>query len=231
VLIVGGGLGGVSAALTAARLGARVVLVEELDWLGGQLTAQGVPLDEHPWVELGVGSKSYLALRDAIREHYFRFYPITPAARAEHPFNPGMGNVGTLCCEPKVALRVIEALLGPYESRGLLTVMRGWRALAADVVGDRITSVAFAEIASGHRQTIDARIVVDATEDRRSARIGRRRTCSRRRGRALRPASRTRSTSPIPSTSNRPPGVWRSTICPTRTTRSRSRRAIKNSAD
>ena len=109
VLIVGGGLGGVSAALTAARLGARVVLVEELDWLGGQLTAQGVPLDEHPWVELGVGSKSYLALRDAIREHYFRFYPVTPAARAEHPFNPGMGNVGTLCCEPKVALRVIEA--------------------------------------------------------------------------------------------------------------------------
>ncbi|MCK1517087.1 FAD-dependent oxidoreductase [Bradyrhizobium sp. 190] len=164
VLIVGGGLGGVSAALTAARLGARVVLVEELDWLGGQLTAQGVPLDEHPWIELGVGSKSYLALRDAIREHYFRFYPVTPAARAEHPFNPGMGNVGTLCCEPKVALRVIEALLGPYESRGLLTVMRGWRALATDVVGDRITSVAFAEIASGHRQTIEARIVVDATE-------------------------------------------------------------------
>ena len=72
-LIVGGGLGGVSAALTAARLGARVVLVEELDWLGGQLTAQGVPFDEHPWIELGVASKSYLALRDAIREHYFRF--------------------------------------------------------------------------------------------------------------------------------------------------------------
>ena len=123
-----------------------------------------MPLDEHPWVELGVGSKSYLALRDAIREHYFRFYPVTPAARAEHPFNPGMGNVGTLCCEPKVAVRVIEALLGPCESRGLLTVMRGWRALAADVVGDRITGVAFAEVASGHRRTIEARIVVDATE-------------------------------------------------------------------
>ena len=51
ILIVGGGLGGVSAALAATRLGRKVVLVEELDWLGGQLTSQGVPLDEHPWAE------------------------------------------------------------------------------------------------------------------------------------------------------------------------------------
>jgi NADPH-dependent 2,4-dienoyl-CoA reductase/sulfur reductase-like enzyme len=70
LLIVGGGLGGVSAALTAARLGIRIVLVEELDWLGGQLTAQGVPLDEHPWVETGIGSRSYAMFRHSIREYY-----------------------------------------------------------------------------------------------------------------------------------------------------------------
>ena len=40
VLVVGGGLGGVAAALTAARLGRRVVLTEPTDWLGGQLTAR-----------------------------------------------------------------------------------------------------------------------------------------------------------------------------------------------
>ena len=43
VAIVDGGLGGVSAALAALRLGKRVALAEELEWLGGQLTAQAVP--------------------------------------------------------------------------------------------------------------------------------------------------------------------------------------------
>ena len=40
VLVVGGGLGGVACALTAARLGHQVILAEETDWLGGQLTSQ-----------------------------------------------------------------------------------------------------------------------------------------------------------------------------------------------
>ena len=51
VLIVGGGLGGVAAALGALRAGPPVVLTEEFDWLGGQLTSQAVPPDEHSWVE------------------------------------------------------------------------------------------------------------------------------------------------------------------------------------
>ena len=42
VLVVGGGTGGIAAALAAARAGRRVCLLEETDWIGGQLTAQGV---------------------------------------------------------------------------------------------------------------------------------------------------------------------------------------------
>src|SRR5206468_3200121 len=45
VLVVGGGTGGISAALAATRElppTGRVVLLEETDWIGGQLTAQGV---------------------------------------------------------------------------------------------------------------------------------------------------------------------------------------------
>lgn len=42
VLVIGGGASGSSAAITAARMGARTALVEEGPWLGGMLTAGGV---------------------------------------------------------------------------------------------------------------------------------------------------------------------------------------------
>ena len=116
--MVGGGLGGIAAALSALALGARVVLTEEFDWLGGQLTTQGVPLDEGPWIESGVGSRSYAGLRERIRDHYRRNYPLTAAARRSWPLNPGMGNVGTLCVEPAVAVRVDRRDARPLGKRG-----------------------------------------------------------------------------------------------------------------
>ena len=43
LLIVGGGTGGCAAALAATSLGLQVVMTEETDWIGGQLTSQMVP--------------------------------------------------------------------------------------------------------------------------------------------------------------------------------------------
>jgi heterodisulfide reductase subunit A-like polyferredoxin len=55
VLVVGGGCGGVAAALAVSDLGREVVLTEAGSRVGGQLTSQAVPPDEHPWVEtLGI---------------------------------------------------------------------------------------------------------------------------------------------------------------------------------
>ena len=42
VVIAGAGMGGVGAAVQAARLGASVLLLEETDWIGGQAMAAGV---------------------------------------------------------------------------------------------------------------------------------------------------------------------------------------------
>ena len=116
VLIVGGGLGGVAGALAALRLGRRVVLTEETDWIGGQLTAQAVPPDEHPWIEEMGCTASYRRLRNGIRDFYRRNYPLTAKALDRDHLNPGDGLVSRLCHEPRVALAVFEGMLAPYRS-------------------------------------------------------------------------------------------------------------------
>lgn len=164
VAIVGGGLGGVSAALAAARLGARVVLVEELDWLGGQLTAQGVPPDEHPWIETLTASQSYADFRQAIRAYYRKNLPLTDEARARVRLNPGQGNVSTLCHEPWVAVKVIDELLAPFVAAGRLTVLRRHRTVKAEVHADSVRAVHLLNLDSGNAVVLSARVFVDATE-------------------------------------------------------------------
>src|SRR5438876_2825634 len=119
VLVAGGGMGGVAAALAAARAGRSVLLTEETDWLGGQMTAQGVSaLDEHRFIETFGGTASYLALRQTIREIYRSEYGL--AEDIAEPLNPGNGWVSRLCFEPAAGVRAIEALLSPFVEAGRL---------------------------------------------------------------------------------------------------------------
>ncbi|MFK3983778.1 FAD-dependent oxidoreductase [Micromonospora sp. NPDC050397] len=164
LLVVGGGLGGVAAALTAARLGRRVVLTEETDWLGGQLTAQAVPSDEHPWIETEHISAGYRDLRHRIRDYYRRNYPLRPEAAGNPTLNPGLGNVSRLCHEPRVGVAVIDELLMPYISAGRIRVLYENVPVAAETDGDRITSVTTENRRTGVRTTVSARLVADATE-------------------------------------------------------------------
>ena len=69
VAVIGGGVGGFASALAALRYGMRVVLTEETDWIGGQLTAQAVPPAEHPWIEQFGCTASYRAYRNAVRAY------------------------------------------------------------------------------------------------------------------------------------------------------------------
>src|SRR5207248_11503311 len=81
VAVIGGGVGGCAAALGALRNGMRVVLTDETDWIGGQLTSQAVPPDEHPYIESFGCTQAYRAYRDAVREYYRRNYPLSESAR------------------------------------------------------------------------------------------------------------------------------------------------------
>ncbi len=163
VLIVGGGLGGVAAALAAARLGRTVLLVEPTAWIGGQLTSQGVSApDEHPWIESFGCTASYRALRNGIRAYYSRHYPLTPDPARLH-LNPGNGLVSRLCHEPRVALAVLHELLAPQLASGRLQILTGWSPVAADVDGDRVRGVLVQGV-DGSRLTCMAPYVIDASE-------------------------------------------------------------------
>ncbi|MGV8909850.1 MAG: FAD-dependent oxidoreductase [Propionicimonas sp.] len=155
VAVIGGGLGGVAAALAAAEAGCTVVLTEQASRLGGQVTSQLVPaLDEHEYIET-FAAASYARLRAGIRA----------AAGGE---NPGGGWVSRLCFEPDVAERVLRAMLAPYEEQGRLQVLTGHRPVAVHVEGDRIHHLRLAGSGAGAGGradvTVQAAMYCDATE-------------------------------------------------------------------
>ena len=164
ILIVGGGMGGVAAAIAALRAGRKVILTEQYAWLGGQLTSQAVPLDEHTWVEQFGVTASYRELRDGIRDYYRDHYPLTAAARRQRDLNPGAGLVSRLCAEPRVAVAVIDAMLAPYLGSGALTVLQPYVAVDATTDGSIVTTVTLENVATRGRIVVGADYVLDATE-------------------------------------------------------------------
>jgi hypothetical protein len=178
-VVVGGGLGGVAAALALTDMGARTILVAHDEWLGGQATTQAVPPDEHPWIESLGYTRRYGELRFRVRDHYRRAHALTEAARYNGQLNPGMARVSRLSAEPRVWARALDDMVAPAEHAGLLTIIRGAVPVAADVDGDEIRAItvrphgggplgavqAAAESASDRDDiVIDGRYFLDATE-------------------------------------------------------------------
>ena len=162
VLVVGGGLGGVAAAWAAARRGHNVCLLEETDWLGGQMTSQGVSaLDEHEYIEVFGGTRSYYQLRESIRDHY---RPLIANPEHSEPLNPGSSWVTRLAFEPLVGLRAVMRLLAPEIEAGLLQIFLRTKTVATAVEGDRVVSLRAANLDDGSTTRFHFEYLLDATE-------------------------------------------------------------------
>jgi hypothetical protein len=164
LVIVGGSVGGCAAALAACRAGLRVILTEETDWVGGQLTSQAVPPDEHPWIESFGCTRAYRQFRNGVRSYYRDHFPLTAPARSNVLLNPGNGGVSRLCHEPRVALAVLEQMLAPHVSTGRLRLLLEHEPVAADVDGDRVRAVTVRDRTTDRRTVLTAPYFVDATE-------------------------------------------------------------------
>ncbi len=140
-----------------------MVLTEETHWLGGQLTNQAVPPDEHPWIEEMGATASYRALRRAIRDYYRAHLPLNAAARQLKTLNPGNGWVSRLCHDPRIAVAVLHQMMVPHQLSGRLFVLHPHRPLTAWTHGDRITGVVVRGLESGRDSLIEAPFFIDAT--------------------------------------------------------------------
>lgn len=164
ILIVGGGTGAVAAAMMACDLGHRVILTEETDWIGGQLTSQIVPPDEHPWIEQFGCTRRYRRYRELVRQ-YYRDHTLLKASHRMNPeLNPGSGWVSRLCHEPRIGLAVLNQMLQPYLQTGKLTILTRVKSHSALVNGDTVMSVRFVNLDSGNFFELEGDVVLDATE-------------------------------------------------------------------
>lgn len=164
LLIVGGNESGVACAVQAARMGVeRVVLVNDIQWLGGQFSAEGVGcMDE--WT--GYRGKRvnfprsgiFLEMVQRIHEYNGRTYGVP---------RPGNAYCGTETIEPAAAARIVEEMLAPYAGGGTkqVSVLRGWQTVRVPLDGNRVSGVVFTRTdGSAGTLEVQAKLTVDSTD-------------------------------------------------------------------
>lgn len=164
VVVVGGGTGGYAAALAAARMGMRVVLTDETDWFGGQMTSQAVPPDEHPWIEQFGCTQSYRRFRQGVRVCFRDYFPLKGETLVAPRFLLGGALVSRVPCPPEMAWKVLEQLILPHKISGRVITLLETTPVAAETVGDRVESVTVESTITGTRSVLTGDYFLDATE-------------------------------------------------------------------
>ncbi|MEO0529972.1 MAG: FAD-dependent oxidoreductase, partial [Planctomycetota bacterium] len=150
VVIAGGSTAALAAAFSAAEEGATVALLEPTDWIGGQLTASGVPAIDEAWHKIRLPRPEHAAAPHAgdgrvlldvaqIARDPANMTPFFRDALAAIG-NPGGGWVSRYCFEP---LKLLDGFLRPRERElaDRLTVYRETIVKQVETDGRRITAI------------------------------------------------------------------------------------------
>jgi hypothetical protein len=147
IVVAGAGVGGITAAIQAARMGANVLVIEESSWIGGQMTAAGVTtMDDISNQKSGI----YLEFISAIEKFY-----------KERNKSPNLGYYGarTISFEPKVGqMKLSELVDNVRQSGSKLNIMFRTRIKSVDIERNRITGIKTEEC------DIKCKVLIDATE-------------------------------------------------------------------
>ncbi len=145
VLIAGGGTSGVCAAIQAARMGVKVLLVEETPWLGGMLTSAGVSaIDGNHNLPSGLWGE----FRQRLYEHY------------GGPQAVETGWVSHTLFEPQVGYAIFRQMLAEQAN---ITVYFGYWPVAVQRADAAVRGADFSN-KNGDHLSVDAQVTIDATE-------------------------------------------------------------------
>lgn len=142
LLIIGGGASGTTAAVQAARMGTKVLIVEETPWLGGMLTAAGVAaIDGNHQMPSGLWGE--------FREKLYGYYGGPAAVET--------GWVSNTLFEPSIGNKFLKELAN--EKNITIWYNTAWQDIKKSGQGWAVT------VKTGKKkQTVEARLVIDATE-------------------------------------------------------------------
>jgi hypothetical protein len=163
LVIAGAGTGGFGSAVQAARLGATVLLLEETDWIGGQMNAAAVTsMDEGP----KHGDRPYILVRE--RGLYHEYVEAVVAYYQARGMTAETAYWrGHICMEPRVGQEILYRMLDAARGRtpALHVALRA-KVTQALKSGDAVTGVEV-ELATAQgtvKRLIRSKVLVDATE-------------------------------------------------------------------
>ncbi len=146
VLIIGGGASGTTAAIQAARMGVKVVLVEPTTWLGGMITAAGVSaFDGNHNMPSGIWAE--------FRERLYKVYGSAKAVET--------GWVSNTLFEPHVGDSIFKAMVVKEKN---ITVLYAYHFSEIIKNGNVITGAIVNNELNSDAISIKAKQIIDATE-------------------------------------------------------------------
>ena len=150
IIIAGGGTGGISAAIQAARMGASVLVVEPSTWIGGQATAAGVStMDDMSRQKSG------------IYEEYIRRIQSYYDSRGK-----SMGTcywyTGSVEFEPRIGQEAFISMINEARRRGTLEFLMNSEVTSVNMSRRAVTGVTV-KTPSGNR-SYGCKVLIDATE-------------------------------------------------------------------
>lgn len=143
VVIIGGGASGTAAGIRAARMGAKTLIIEEYDWLGGMLTSAGVSATDGNYKLRGAFWGEF---RDSLEQHYGGSEALKTGWVSHVMFEPSVGaailqNIAT--AEPNLSVWFRAT------PQAILRSDKGW---SVDVLN------------GGKLQSVQTKVLIDATE-------------------------------------------------------------------